>query len=69
MPKISLHSQAIAVDVAISAFRSRTLPKLRQSELEMIKRDLAAAKITLLMLNESRRDIAPRFIAECEGER
>lgn len=67
MPKVSLHSQASAVDVALSAFRSRTLPKLRQGELEMIKRGLRAAQVTLLMLNVMRDHMPAEFVAECEA--
>ena len=66
MTKVSLHAQASAVDVALSAFRSRSLPKLRQGELEMQERNLRAAKRTMLALQVWRDRLPEEFVAECE---
>lgn len=69
MPKTSLYAQAEAVGVALAAFGSRSMPKLRQSELERIELGLLAAERTLMAIDMWRGQLPAEFVAEREDER
>lgn len=68
MPKVSLHAQASAVDIAAMQAERRGYPGLDPKDWDHIAPGLAVAYGTLCLLQAWRDRLPPAFIAEIEGE-
>ena len=65
--KTSLHSQAMAVDVAHVQACRRGCPDLKPKQWEYLEEKLAAACFTLRLLDANRHRIPAEFFAEIEA--